>query len=139
MTEGGSSGEQEPNLSWVDIEDAYTRVYLRGEQSDEFTRIDGDTETLRVYLRYRPFNLMIGRPLFPEKAQGIAFWIQVTTPAHRPELPRELYAALADENELMVLRNDALEEVGADKTEEILKMIRGGHLLPWREFEKELE
>lgn len=140
MTEAsGEPGEHEPGLRWVDLENLYASAYLKGEQSDEFVEIDGSTESLRLYLRYKPFNLRISRPLFPEKAPGIAFWIRLTAPKDRPELSRELYTALIDKDQLMLLQDNTAEAVGADKTEEILKMVREGHLIPASEFTDETE
>ena len=133
-TDYGQGPDQEPTFRWPDIEEAYTRIYLKGEQSGEFLDIDGDTERLRIYLRYKPYDLLIGRPMFPEQVPGINFWIQITAPEHREDIPEQLYVALEEDDRLFFLRNDILENAGWRKTEEILKMIKEGHLLPLREF-----
>lgn len=124
----------EPDLKWLDLEDIYTKVYLKGEQADEYREIDGDIEAMRVYLRYQSFNLMIARPLFPENSGGICFYIQVTAPPERRDIGRELYAALEDDDRLYFLRGDILENAGWRRTAEILKMVRQAHIIPKAEF-----
>ena len=130
----GQQPEEEPIIRWPDLEEAYIRAYQKGEQSSEFLDIEGNTERLRVYLRYKPYDLLIGRPLFPEEVPGINFWIQVTAPEHRQDIPEQLFVALEEDQRLFFLRNDILENAGWRKTEEVLKMIRQGHLLPRSEF-----
>ena len=137
MGEVGNEGqgpEEEPVLKWLDIEDAYAKVYQKGVHADEFIDTDSETERLRIYLRYKPYNLLIGRPQFPESSPGILFWIQITAPPERTDISRQLYAALDEDDRLFVLRNDILENAGWRKTEEVLKMIREGHLMPFSEF-----
>lgn len=134
----GDSQEHEAFSRWPDLDDLYGQVHLKGEQSAEFLFLDGDTLTLRLYLRYRPYNLWIGQPLFPEQSQGIAYWIQITAPADSSDIPRELYAALETEDNLFRLAHaDKLQNVGKRKTEEVLNMIREGTLLPFSEFTDE--
>jgi hypothetical protein len=135
--ESGLGTEEEPDLKWIDIEEVYTRAYQKGEQVDEFLDREGDSEALRLYLRYKPYNLMIGRPLYPERFPGICFWIQVTAPPERGDIKRELYAALEDDERLFFLHEDVLENAGRPRTEEIMKMIKQGHLIPKQEFLEE--
>jgi len=134
---GDIGPEDEPVLKWLVIEDAYTRAYQKGEHADEFLDREGDSEALRLYLRYKPYNLMIGRPLYPDKVPGICFWIQVTAPPERDDISREIYAALEDDDRLFFLRGDILENAGQPKTDEVMKMVREGHLIPKVEFTEE--
>lgn len=131
--------EAEPDLKWLDIEEAYTRAYQKGEHAEEFLDREGDTEALKLYLRYKPYNLMIGRPLYPDSAQGVMFWIQVTAPPERGDIRRVTYAALEDDDRLFFMRGDILENAGQPKTEEIMRMIREGHLIPKDEFTEETD
>ena len=134
---GDIGPEDEPVLKWLVIEDAYTRAYQKGEHADEFLDREGDSEALRLYLRYKPYNLMIGRPLYPEKQAGVCFFIQVTAPPERGDIKRETYAALEDDDRLFFLRGDILENAGQPKTDEVMKMVREGHLIPKVEFTEE--
>jgi len=134
---GETGSEDEPDLKWIDLEDAYTRAYQKGEQSEEFLDREGDSEALRLYLRYKPYNLMIGRPLYPDRTQGICFWIQVTAPPERGDISREIYAALEDDDRLFFMRGDILENAGRPRTEEVMKMVREGYLIPKDEFTEE--
>jgi hypothetical protein len=134
---GDVGHEAEPDLRWIDIEDAYARAYQKGVHAEEFLDREGDTEAMRLYLRYRPYNLMIGRPLYPADTPGIRFWIQVTAPPERGDISRVTYAALEDDDRLFFMRGDTLENAGQPKTDEVMRMIREGHLIPKDEFTEE--
>jgi len=144
LTEGAEQGynqgimnghEQEgPSLTWLDLEEAFARAHRMGEQSIQYLEQDGNSELLKLYLRNEPYNLMLGRPLFPEDVPEILFWIQVTAPSDRNDIPRQLYAALPDDDRLFFLRDDILENAGRPKTDEILEMVRQAHLIPVSEY-----
>jgi len=137
---GGEFAEG-PDPSWMDIEDAYARTYRLGFYPENFLDFIGETgkeiEVLPIYLRQRPFNLILGRPHYPEQSAGVCFLIQVIAAPERPDIKRELYAALEGEQRLFMLHKDELRRISRRKTDEILKMVREGQIIPKEEFTQE--
>jgi hypothetical protein len=130
-----------PEPQWMDIEDAFTRAYQRGYYPEEYMGFIGEkgkeVEVLPIYLRQQPYNLLVGRPHYPETAQGVSFFIQITAAPERLDIERELYAALEGETRLWIFQKEELRRVSKRTTERILKMIREGHIIPKDEFTKE--
>ena len=118
---------------WIALEDFFAQADLQGEHSHEILRIVGDTLVLGLYLRQRPYNYLVGKPLFPDRTDGFIYWIQ-KQPDPKSSVEAELYGARNNEERLFKIRGDVLENIGVSETAVILSELAKAQLLPLREF-----